>query len=484
MNEQSGIARNARHDRARALIWMLGIGSVVGVSALLGRQAVLDAFPVFVLALAAVAGVFLLSRPGYIVYFLALAIPLTSGTARGAFVPFFRANEIILLMLAAASVAIFLIRKRPFRITWLDKLLLGYLAFRILLPIVLSLVRGDAIGGGNIKVLFGPIQYYLLFRVVVECIDKEVQIIRVLLCMLGGSAVVAIVGVLQALQIPGINEFLATYYPAERDFYTFTFLASPRVTSLFAGDWNGCGLYMAMNVVLGLGTLHLYKKWWHQTIVLIVIFLDLIVVFLTASFSGTAAMVFGLGVLFISSRQARAYLRPMLFLLPVIITLLATVFWNIVSDRLEMQFGASAESLVPHTWKVRLYLWQEVMWPHISDHWLWGIGTVRFGWNFFESYYIFLMLTVGIFGLLAYLFFSGGVLIKLSGYRGDATWRGTIALIAGTFVMQLLLANIAGGYFEFSGVTENLWLVLGFLIAGEVRGQGFEDIGNQDIGEP
>jgi hypothetical protein len=482
VSERSGIVDEARSDRVRALFWVLAIGSTIGISALLGRQAVLDVLPVIALALAAIVGAFLLTRPGYIVYFLALAIPITSGTARGAFVPFFRANEIILLLLTAAAVAIFLIRRRPFRITWLDKLLLVFLAFRILLPVVLSLIRGDAVGGGNIKVLFGPIQYYLLFRVVVECMDKEVQIVRALLCMLGASAVVAIVGVLQALQVPGINEFLATYYPAARDFYTFTFLASPRVTSLFAGDWNGCGLYMAMSVVLGLGTLHLFRKWWQQTMVLIVIFLDLIVVFLTASFSGTAAMVFGLGVLFTSSRQARAYLRPMLYLLPVIITLLATVFWNIVSDRLEMQFGASAESLIPHTWKVRLYLWQEVMWPYISEHWLWGLGTVRLGWNFFESYYVFLILTTGIFGVLAYLGLSVGVLINLSGYRGDTTWRGSIALIAGTFVTQILLANIAGGYFEFSGVTESLWLILGFLIAGEVRGKDFEGIERLDTG--
>jgi hypothetical protein len=410
-----------------------------------------------------------LTRPAFAVYALAFLSPLTSGMGRGSVIPFFRPNELVLMALVYVAVVTFLARKRPFRFTWLDGLVLAFLAFRVGLPTAVFFFRGEPWSAFAFKTLFGPLQYYIVFRMGIECIEDGRQARTAIFLMLVSSSIVAFVGVLQALQVPGINAFLETYYPSDKDIYTFLF--ARRVTSLWAGDWNGCGLYMAMCTVLALGTAHLFLRRWQRMLVLGIAFLDLVVVFLTASFTGTICLFLGLALLFARSSEAKRVVKPLLLVAPVIGVVLGGVFWKIISERIDVQFNQAATTLVPHSFRIRIWMWRELMWPWVERFWLWGLGPYRWGWPDEESYYMFTILKAGFFGMLAYAALHLVLFFRLPAiFRRARTWRGAVALVVWIHFLQVAIANISGSYFEANGVSEILWLLAGFLMASEVRG--------------
>ncbi len=409
-----------------------------------------------------------LTRPTFAVYALAFLSPLTSGMGRGMILPFFRPNELVLMALVYVAAVTFLARKRPFRFTWLDGLILAFLFFRVGLPTAVFFFRGEPWSAFAFKTLFGPLQYYIVFRMGIECIEDGRQARTAVFLMLLSSSIVAFVGVLQALQVPGINAFLETYYPSDKKIYTFLF--SARVTSLWAGDWNGCGLYMAMCTILALGTAHLFVRRWQRAIVLGIAFLDLVVVFLTASFTGTICLFLGLALLLTRSAQAKQVVKPLLIVAPVIGLVLGSVFWKIISERLSGQFSQAATTLIPHSFSIRIWMWRELMWPWVERFWFWGLGPYRWGWPDEESYYMFTILKAGLFGMLAYAALHLVLFFRLSAiFRGARTWQGAVALVVWIHFLQVAIANISGAYFEANGVSEILWLLTGFLMASEVR---------------
>jgi hypothetical protein len=442
--------------------WVLVLLSVVALATVLARTAVRDWPMALALVPVLPLAYFALTRPAFVVYAIAFTSPLTSGMARGAIAPFFRANELLLIAYLGVALVTFLARKRVFKFTWLDGLLLTFLAFRCLLPTVVSLIRGEPFHANSFKVFFGPVQYYLVYRMVLECVSEERQVRRAIFLMLSSSGIVAFVGVLQAIQIPGINEILHTYYPSKYDMPSF--LGSQRVTSLFQGDWNGCGLYLAMNVILGLGVIHLYRPKWQKVFLFSVVFLDLVVVILTGSFTATLCLILGTVLVFTFNKSSRVMLRPLLYVLPLAVALLAGVFWPMISHRLGLQFRDTT-SLIPHTWQVRVNLWTEILWAYVERDWLWGIGTYQANWSTEENYYFYVILKAGIFGLVSYVLLLAVMLGRLRmDFKHDGTWRGALAVIIGIQILQILIANMSGMYFELSGVAEIPWFMVGFLV--------------------
>jgi hypothetical protein len=412
-----------------------------------------------------------LTRPVFVVYVLAFTSPLTSGMARGLVVPFLRPNEMLLLPLIYAAMVTFLARKRSYRLTWGDGVLLLFLGFRVMLPTAVFLIRGEPWSFFAAKTLFGPLQYYVIYRMAVECVEDRRQVRQVIFLMLAASGIVSFVGILQALQVPGINAFLETWYPSNKEVYTFLF--ARRVTSLWAGDWNGVGVYLAMCTVLSLGTFHLFERRSRRVLVVILGVLDLLVVFLTASLTGTLALFLGLFVLLFQSPPAKRLVKPLLLLSPLVGFILATVFWSILSERLQIQFGHAATSLIPSSFRIRIHMWRELMWPWVERYWLWGLGPYRWGWPTEESYYMLLILKGGILALLSYFALLGVMLFRLRRYFAwIRQWQGAVSLVLWIQLLQVFISNISGSHFESNGVAEIMFLLFGFLMAAEVRGRG------------
>lgn len=457
--------------RIEPLVWVVLALATLGAAVGAGKLAQKIGLWAWLAALVPAAGLFGLARPAWIVYALAFTVPLTSGMERGGLIPFFRPNEALLFGLVYLAAAAFLVRRRPIRFTWVDGLLLGFLAFRVLLPTAVFLFRGEPWGSLALKTLYGPIQYYLIYRMAVECIDSWEEARTAVFALLVSSALVSGLGILQALQLPGINEFIESVYPSDKDIYTFLF--SERVTSTWGGDWNGCGLFLAMSVILGLGIHHTFPRPGQRVAVLLISFLDLVVMFLTASFTGAICLFLGLTLLFIHNPPARRLIRPALIAAPLIGLIVLKVFWDLVEARIDAQFSQVAVSWVPHSFRIRIYMWRELMWPWVERFWLWGLGPYRWGWPDEESYYMFLILKSGIFGLVSYVVLTIGMAVRLRRYLPHvSTTAGALAVVLAIHIFQVLVANSTGSYGEANGVVEILWLSAGFLMGAELRGQG------------
>ncbi len=442
-----------------------------GGAAAIGKGVLVFGPVLLALPVLALVGLIALTRPVFAVYALAFTSPLTSGMARGLVVPFFRPNELVLFALIGVALVTFLARKRPYRFLWADGILLLFLFFRVALPTMVFLFRGEPWGSFAAKTLFGPVQYYVIYRIAVEGVEEPGQVRQVLFLMLAASGIVSAVGVLQALQVPGINAFLETWYPSDKKMFTFLF--ARRVTSLWAGDWNGAGVYLAMCTVLGLGTFHLFRRRWRKFTVVAISVLDLVVVFLTASFTGIICVFLGLSVLLARSPQAKRLVKPLLAASPLVGAVLAGAFWKIIADRFQVQFGEVATTWVPLTFRVRVRMWREIMWPWVQRFWVWGLGPYRWGWPVEESYYMFLILKGGILAVGSFFLFIGYTLVRLARYfRFTHRWQGAVALVLWIQLVQVSIACITGSHFEANGVSEILWLLLGMLMAAELRGRG------------
>ncbi len=464
-------ARAAAARWSGPTVWGLLAAAGLGALVVLGKGVEAYGAVLLVVPVLIPLTVLALTRPVFAIYALAFTSPLTSGMARGLVVPFFRPNELILVALIYVAAVTFLARKRPFRFLWADGILLLFLFFRVALPTMVFLFRGEPWGGFAAKTLFGPVQYYIIYRMAVECVEDDGQVRQVLFLMLAASGIVSVVGVLQALQVPGINLFLETWYPSDKKIFTFLF--ARRVTSLWAGDWNGVGLYLAMCTMLGLGSFHLYRRRWRRTTVIVLAVLNLVVVFLTASFTGIICLFLGLIVLLARSPQAKRLVRPLLIASPVVGTVLAGVFWKIIADRFQVQFGDVATTWVPLTFRIRVKMWRDLMWPWVERYWVWGLGPYRWGWPVEESYYMFLLLKGGILAIGSFFVFIVYTLARLARYfRFTHRWQGAVALVLWIQLVQVAVACITGSHFEANGVSEILWLLLGMLMAAELRDRG------------
>ncbi len=451
--------------------WSVLTAGTLALLGVLGAMVVRHGPVVLLVPLLVPLTVIALTRPVFAVYVLAFTSPLTSGMARGLVVPFFRPNELVLFPLVYVAAVTFLARKRSYRFTWGDGVLLFFLFFRVALPTAIFLFRGEPWSFFAAKTLFGPLQYYVIYRMAVECVEDPRQVRQAVFLMLLASGIVSFVGILQALQVPGINVFLETWYPSNKKIFTFIF--ARRVTSLWAGDWNGVAVYLSMCTVLALGTFHLFERRWRRMLVVFLGTLDLVVVFLTASFTGTVALFLGLFVLLFKSPPAKRLVKPLLVLSPLVGIVLGTVFWKILSERFQIQFGSAASSLIPLSFRIRMTMWRELMWPWVERFWVWGLGPYRWGWPVEESYYMFLILKGGFLAILSYFALVAVMLVRLRRYfPWTGRWQGAVALVLWIQLLQILISNITGSHFEANGVAEIMFLLFGFLMAGEVRGRG------------
>src|SRR5438874_729571 len=161
----------------------------LGLALVLGGLAALNPLLAIAAALLLLLLVVVLPRPVLIVYGLVLTQPLVGGMARGAGIPFLRLGQALLL----AGFILFLLAKPgrlgKSRLTAIDLAFVLYFLAESVFPVLAILYRGDPLnlytadaftGTTGLQTFLGPIQYYLLYRIVVATISSEKQIKMVL----------------------------------------------------------------------------------------------------------------------------------------------------------------------------------------------------------------------------------------------------------------------------------------------------------------
>src|SRR6266567_4352567 len=231
---------------------LVGLGLVVVAGGLAG----LNPFLGIACALTLLLLVLIVPRPILIVYGLVFLLPLLGGFARGVGVPFLRLGQTALVM---GFLLFMFARPGPqgkSRLTAIDLAFLLYFLAEAVFPALALLYRGEHLslndasniyGVSPLQTLLGPLQYYLLYRIVVATISSERQIKMMLELSFIASIIVSVIGILEKIVAP-VKTFIQTYYPPQVQGAAVS-LNDWRITSTL-GHFSGLAAYLVFTIIL------------------------------------------------------------------------------------------------------------------------------------------------------------------------------------------------------------------------------------------
>jgi len=450
---------------------LIGLGMVVilgGVASLFPPIAILAGCVILLLTLVE-------PNPILIVFGLTLLLPLTGGLARGSVVPFLRAGQALVLL---GFFFCMLAKPAPqgkFRFTAIDLAFILYLLGGIAFPLLslfyrgehLNLTRGtvDANSASPLQTLLGPVQYYLLYRVVVATVFTEKQIKKVLHIIFIASIIVSSIGILEGLHVGPVKSFLQAYYPISVDPLDYN-NADLRIASTLQ-HYSGLGAYLTFTLIIILCCYIAQNRLKISPLFLaITTLLDSIALVLTGTFAAWTGLAVGMVIVCLVYRRF-----PKAVLIALVgVVLAALIFQSFLSSRLEFELGQGAtQGILPESFAYRVMLWQNYAFPAIGQHLIFGsgpapaviaIGAVE------ESQYFHLLLEGGIVYLLSYLVLIGVVVTicwrKIATKEDDVGRSLAIATLAIVITMNVM--NISGEYFTYTGGAQTSWIFMALVV--------------------
>jgi hypothetical protein len=393
-------------------------------------------------ALALGTAVFL--RPALAGYLIIGITPLIVGIDRGRVIPVLRPNEALLLLAGGALLARGIwnlstgTRLRP-RMSLLVGTLLLMAVFNSVVPLLWMALRGVAITADDVQYALVLWKFLALYAVVRASIRSDREVRRCLWLAMIAACVVALIAILQSLNLFGVPHLLESYYtPAfsadnrlsnNRGSST---LALPAATAdvmifnlaLVAGFWRRYGLRHAalapMAVLFVIGTLA------------------------SGQFSGAIGLLIAMVAIGLVSRRAD---------LPLVFGLVSLgALWllrPVIAHRLS---GFQRVSGLPESWVGRLRNLHNYFWPKLfSDgNFVLGVrpnarvpGPREFGikWVWIESGYTWLLWGGGIPLLLSFVLFV--VVAVRRSWRAaqlpDSSGIAATAVFAGVLVITVLM---------------------------------------------
>jgi len=360
-------------------------------------------------------------RPATAAYLLIGLTPLVAGIDRGEVIPFFRPNEALALVLGATLATRWVFGLRSGTVRWVrpdgvDIAVVLMAVTNSVSPLLTMAVRGREITGDDLLyslVLWKLVGVYLIVKFSVRT-AREVRV-----CLVISVAVacgVAVVGVLQGLDLFGVRAFLAEYYAPFGS--SAAIQARPRGGSTLslpaaAADF----LIMNLAVVTGL-----WLRGRRYTVVFGAAVAVLIAGTLAAGeFSSTLGLLLGLVTLAVVAGSL-----GLLGFYAVLVVGGGLAVWPVVAERLH---GFAHASGIPPSWVGRLTNLQTYFWPDLSTHGNFLLGvrpsarvsvpTQATGFVWIESGYAWLLWGGGIPLLVSFLIF-----VWVAGVRGWRVARG------------------------------------------------------------
>ena len=364
-----------------------------------------------VLALAAIAAVALVAlvavRPASGAYAYLAVTPLVAGISRDLFLPVLRIHEALLALIIVGLLVRGLVRMlqghvyRP-QLTRVDLSVAALAVTGSLVSMLWRFAQGEPITTDDIlyaSVFWKYLALYVVFRVAVR---SPRQAARSLWVAMGATAVVALIGVFQALGLFGVPELLFTWYPS--------FLGETaevgRGASTLALTFAVADISLicaAMGAMLLRETTGLVRS----------IIIGLVVVYgLGAIAAGQFSGYLGIVVALVALGVARGELGKVLRYGTIVGAVGAVLTWPVILNRVS---GFETTSGVPQSWSGRLDNLTTFILPPLADGWnlLFGVRpAARVAapetwreWVFIESGYVWLLWSGGIPLLISFFYF-------------------------------------------------------------------------------
>ena len=333
---------------------------------------------------------------------------LIAGMDRGLVIPVLRPNEAILALVAAGLVVRGVIRAasgplpRP-TVNSTDLSILLLAVTSSVVPLAWLAIRGAAIGQDDVLYALMVWKYFGVYLVARAGVRTERQVYVCLWIAMAAASVVAVVAVLQSLQLFGVARALATYYAP---YGSAQALLNNRGGSTLALPIAVADL-MALNLAIAVGLLVRGRgpRWLLAALGM----LFMVGVLASGQFSGAIGLFLGLLVMALITRRV----RQLILFVPALIGAMFA-FQPVIQRRLE---GFETASGLPVSWSGRLYNLSNYFWPELfsSGHFLLGVrpaarvatSTMATGYIWIESGYTWLLWAGGIPLLLSFLYFSG-----------------------------------------------------------------------------
>jgi hypothetical protein len=424
----------------------------------------------FFLAVCAVGGLALclatVRRPAVGALVLVAIVPITSGIQRGVPVPGFRLSEVLIVVLGG----LILVTAKPTeRVPWgvFDWLALVYAITTALFGAYDLAGRAAEFSNENVGKLFGPVQFFVLYRAVVTALSTRRHRLLAVKLALISTIPVAALAVLQQLDVLGARAFAQRLTGADAALLSLdpAFVLGVRASGPFPA-WHTLGGYLFLAILLGVGLLLDRSVKAVRTGVLIpVLALASLALVLTLTAAPILGVVIGSVVLGVWVRRFGRVAVVIAAGLSVSVLLFTAQF----EERYEQQFGSGGLG-VPQTLAFRFDVWTEQYLPFLSERLATGFGpdSPSLDWGYAESVYVSMLLRGGVPLLILYLALTWALIA--AAYRltsdPDPLQRGVARVLVVALVM-LAFMHFVSSYFVTSGLPHLLWALAGVLLASE-----------------
>jgi hypothetical protein len=410
-------------------------------------------------------------RPAVAGYLLIAVTPLVAGIDRGTALPALRPNEALMVLAAVALCGRAILRlsvsasPRP-RILRLDVAILLVAVTSSIVPLAWLAVRGQQIERDDVLYALMLWKYYALFLIFRSAIRSPAQARICLWLSMAAAALVAIIAILQSLQLFGVEAFLATYYAPYGDVSAVSINRGGSTLSLPIAVAD----LMIFNLAIAIGLLKTSRLRW---LLFGLASLFVIGVFAAGQFSGLIALLVGMGAVTIATGRIR-YLA----VLPVSLAAAAVALRPVIDRRLE---GFQSPSGLPLSWQGRISNLENYFLPQLFSHEQWLLGVrpaarvatqkIATGYIWIESGYVWLLWAGGLPLLASFLYFlfaGGREAMAVVRARTDALGAAALAVVAGLSVVGVLM--IVDPHLTYRGSADLLFALLGITAAARTIG--------------
>lgn len=356
-----GMARAGSRERGLVLP-VTGVAIFVLAAALV----VAPAITVAGVMVAVLAGAVVV-RPQIAAYLLLATTPLIVGMDRGLVLPLLRPNEALGLVLAAVLICRGLVRltsgeRLRVRFTKIDGSILLIAVSSSLFPLLWMMVRRRPITQDDLLYALTLWKFYGIYLIVKTSIRSEEQVRRCLWLSMGSAGVVAVIAILQSLQLFNVPSLLSTYYAP---FGKETALGISRGTSTLASS-IATGDLMAFN--LGIAMAWFLRGGRRRSVLVAAIGLFAVGGLASGQFSGVIAVIVVVAsVGLITGRLTGTALA----MLPVAL-MGGLVMQPVIERRLS---GFQSGRGLPSSWLDRLENLRTYFWPELFSNFNFVLGV-------------------------------------------------------------------------------------------------------------
>jgi hypothetical protein len=416
-------------------------------------------------------GLFILSRPVLGACCLVAVVPALSGLRRGLPVPGFRVSEVAVVAIGAVVLWTAPLGART-RWRTFDWLAFAYVVATVVIGTVDVVATGASFTGSALRPMFGPLQFFLIYRAASVAFTTPDRRRRGLRWVLLTSVPISLLGILQQLNVPGVRPLIASITGVDLS-NDWSYSQLPRATGPFP-HWHMLGGYLLVVALLAVALLLDGNRAVLSKRALIGI---LCIALVAMAETVTIAPVLGFvaGVVLLASWAGKV--RRVATWIAVAVAASAVLFGPVIQSRYNQQFhqnvASASNPLVPSTINYRYDVWTTQYLPALSGHWVLGYGPdlpPTIDWKYTESLYIALMLRGGIALLAVYgaLIWALAAAAKALRFDRDRE-RAVVARTVLALVLVLLPLHLVMPYFIDTGLPHLLWGLSGLMLAASRR---------------